>query len=749
MVAWLTGVDKLAHKADADGNHSAACYYFAVALEPCAGFIGPDNVNTLNIEQKLALNLFNNDRQPDAQRLFNDILAKCARIQEKGKLDDDYKRVVKSIVGCCCEYARGFFLKKDYRNARIEYERVLKTSEKLLGATEETSKIKFNLSQAKAKEKEVNEKKKQKPKDSVKNGSGGEKSAQKASGGKSPGPSQGKSNDKKDNASGKKNDCVDEKKKKDGANEKKKDNDSDDKKKNPPGVEKKENRSPSPNTKPKAPKSPSPTPSPSPSHSPSPAPKPKPPPTPPHKETQAGSAKKTTTTPSGQHLQVPTPKPRSRSVGGDSPRKGDDGGSTTTSPPTKPGKQGDGAGAGPGQGGTGRPRSGSDAGVGKNVIRGKLFDAMDSGAGGGRLVKLDQLSSAEMKKSHKSVEVWSTGRLRQTHGFFEKRRSHVEYAPDKAKDHEKDKKSKTSDRSKRRVRIAILDTGVDLTHPEIAARKHRIQETLCAIPGLKDRGAEDTCGHGTCATLATMQIAPEADVYVARVFRGTQDVVVVVNGDGGSSGGSGGAEEDSVVAKAIMHAVDEWEVDIISLSFGFPKPVGAVERALRHATERDVLVFAAASNDGANAEISRSWPARDDTRVFCVHATDRDGASWARNPPRESAVANFATVGVDVLSAWKDGVMVGKTGTSVATPVAAATAALFIDFARLPRLKGKNIENVDKVASFRGMRLLLLASSVIIGEHNFRYIKPWHMFALHEYDYDSIRLAIQTELRKL
>src|ERR1700761_3970558 len=129
--------------------------------------------------------------------------------------------------------------------------------------------------------------------------------------------------------------------------------------------------------------------------------------------------------------------------------------------------------------------------------------------------RLDPLCSEELKAAHRSVDIWSSWELKKMHDFLKKRRNTVEYAPDRDKDCPK---------SKRRVRIAILDTGIDMEHPEIKARKSRIQDTFCQIKGLENKADEDTSGHGTCCTLLLMQIAPEADIYVARVFQDTKSV---------------------------------------------------------------------------------------------------------------------------------------------------------------------------------------------------------------------------------
>jgi len=364
-----------------------------------------------------------------------------------------------------------------------------------------------------------------------------------------------------------------------------------------------------------------------------------------------------------------------------------------------------------------KQRRNSDAGTSRRVVYGKTFDAEDSND---RLTRIGDLKWKDLNDRHKGVSLWSPDKIIKTHEFLtNKCRNNIQYA-----------EGNESRKDKRRVRIAILDTGIDMNHPEIDARKERIKGFLCQMEGLESKANEDTSGHGTSTALLLMQVAPEADIYVARVFRGTKDVV------------------PDQVAPAIEHAVNSWEVDIISMSFGFPSRLAKMDDALRLAANKNVLLFAAASNDGANEDITRAWPARDDSKVFCIHATDFKGSPWRGNPPSEIATFNFATLGENILTTGKQGKMVGKTGTSMATPIAAATAALLIDFARVPRMKGKKIQHAEHVASFLGMRALLLASSTKVNEANFRYIKPWHLFSIHKFEFDTIGIAMGIELRR-
>lgn len=68
-----------------------------------------------------------------------------------------------------------------------------------------------------------------------------------------------------------------------------------------------------------------------------------------------------------------------------------------------------------------------------------------------------------------------------------------------------------------RVRVAIIDTGI-AKHPKINPK--RVKECRSFIDS--KRGDEDTCGHGTQVAHTVLEVAPNADIYVARVFEDTK-----------------------------------------------------------------------------------------------------------------------------------------------------------------------------------------------------------------------------------
>ncbi|KAK4102094.1 subtilisin-like protein [Parathielavia hyrcaniae] len=156
-----------------------------------------------------------------------------------------------------------------------------------------------------------------------------------------------------------------------------------------------------------------------------------------------------------------------------------------------------------------------------------------------------------------------------------------------------------------RVKVAVLDTGLDVGHPSIQANIERIRDVKSWLPANRATKGGDTCGHGTHVTGLLLDMAPDCDVYVAQV-----------------------ADNDLVpphqIAKAIDHAVTAWQVDIISMSFGFlderEQGCGELRDAILQAHASGVLMFAAASNVGAHG-MAPAFPARL-SNVFCIYSGD-------------------------------------------------------------------------------------------------------------------------------
>ncbi|KAJ6438339.1 hypothetical protein O9K51_08931 [Purpureocillium lavendulum] len=248
------------------------------------------------------------------------------------------------------------------------------------------------------------------------------------------------------------------------------------------------------------------------------------------------------------------------------------------------------------------------------------------------------------------------------------------------------------------VKIAILDTGIDLTHDDFAkparrrtklgeraARQLPEQPQRDRIKGCRnfvgDPGEEedvtDHSGHGTHIAGVILSIAPRAELYIAKTSTGQEHAQ---------------AEEDKKPASkrgrresrrpAIRWAMEQG-VDIINLSLGFPRESSYdLTRALEEADHRGIAVFAAAANHGNREAIA--WPARDRDLAVCVTSGDEFNnlSRFAPGPGRDLPV--FITHGEDVASHWPtklgEGGFRKMSGTSVATPIAVGMAAMVLAF---------------------------------------------------------------------
>ena len=213
--------------------------------------------------------------------------------------------------------------------------------------------------------------------------------------------------------------------------------------------------------------------------------------------------------------------------------------------------------------------------------------------------------------------------------------------------------------------IAVIDTGVDLDHPDLVGR---------LVPGvdLVDRGtsAQDENGHGTfVAGVAAANlnngkggagIAPRAKIMPVRVLdedgKGTSDVV--------AEGIRWATREGATVINLSLADVPGQRrspIDLITTD---------VELAIRQAAMRGIVVVAAAGNEGNN-----DTPYADDLPALIVGATDRRDGVWEHSNYDERTL--FAP-GVRIISTYLETPYAAADGTSFSAPMVAAAAALVL-----------------------------------------------------------------------
>ncbi|MEU2612970.1 type VII secretion-associated serine protease mycosin [Micromonospora sp. NPDC007271] len=217
------------------------------------------------------------------------------------------------------------------------------------------------------------------------------------------------------------------------------------------------------------------------------------------------------------------------------------------------------------------------------------------------------------------------------------------------------------------VTVAVIDSGVDRTHPQLAGRVLAGADFL--DPG--GDGTRDCAGHGT-GVASLIAATPRPGVAFHGLAPGTRILPVRVSEqqvvEGRESGRTVGAAD---FARAIRWAVDH-DADVLNLSVVLYADSPAVRLAIAYAVRRDVVVVAAAGNLHESGN-PRPYPASYDG-VLGVGAIGADGtrSAFSQTGPYVDLVAP----GSDVLMAAPGQGHRRAEGTSYATPFVAATAAL-------------------------------------------------------------------------
>ncbi|CAI6331913.1 unnamed protein product [Periconia digitata] len=227
------------------------------------------------------------------------------------------------------------------------------------------------------------------------------------------------------------------------------------------------------------------------------------------------------------------------------------------------------------------------------------------------------------------------------------------------------RRNKTNIHTEQRIKVAVLDTGVDFAHPGIIGSVYDSKSFI------DDNTASDNSGHGTHIAGVILDLTTNVDLYIGKVIESSK------------------SDNRRPIVEGLRHAREVWKVDMISLSFGFricDNP-DLVQQEIEACLKGGIVVFASASNDAGNKP--RTYPG-DYDGVLCIHSATGEGNKSSFNPSPVHRRDNFSFVGDCMKSFWPNHRLdyddnQGQkylSGTSIATPVAVSVAVFMINYIR-------------------------------------------------------------------
>ncbi|MEK9157969.1 MAG: S8 family serine peptidase [Patescibacteria group bacterium] len=224
------------------------------------------------------------------------------------------------------------------------------------------------------------------------------------------------------------------------------------------------------------------------------------------------------------------------------------------------------------------------------------------------------------------------------------------------------------------VNVAVLDTGILTTHPDLKARITACSD-FSGVDTFTKNSCDDKNGHGT-------QVAGIIAADGGADGKGMYGVAPASNLMIYKTCASDGTCFSDDVAVAIRHAVDD-KAQIIVLSLGSDSESQLINEAVAYATEQGVMVISAVGNDGPYVG-SLDYPASQ-LDVVSVGSVDsllnvptwsaRGGNLASTSYSKQAGDLEFVAPGVNIESTSINSDYVTLSGTSMAAAHLAGLAA--------------------------------------------------------------------------
>jgi len=207
------------------------------------------------------------------------------------------------------------------------------------------------------------------------------------------------------------------------------------------------------------------------------------------------------------------------------------------------------------------------------------------------------------------------------------------------------------------IKVAIVDTGIDVKHPDLVGNLKGGVSTVAYTRKYNDDNGHGTHVAGIAAaidnTIGVIGVGPKIDLYAVKVLdgRGSGYLSDVIEG------------LDWAVANGMQ---------VVNMSLGTGSNIQSFHDAVIAAKNAGVVVIAAAGNSGGSVIYPAAY-----SEAIAVSATDQNNviASWSSR----GLEINLAAPGVSIYSTYKGTGYATFSGTSMAAPHVAGSAALVLN----------------------------------------------------------------------
>jgi len=246
------------------------------------------------------------------------------------------------------------------------------------------------------------------------------------------------------------------------------------------------------------------------------------------------------------------------------------------------------------------------------------------------------------------------------------------------------------------IKVGIIDTGISNTHPDLLINIKGGVNTIQALNGWNDDNGHGSHVAGIVAALnnsiGVVGAGPDIHLYAIKVL---------------NRNGSGWISD---IIEGLQWAIDH-NMQVVNLSLGASTGNQSFHNAIIATKNAGIVVVAAAGNSGGSVIYPAAYP-----EVIAVSATDQTDtlAKFSSRGPE----VDLAAPGVSIYSTYKGTAYATLSGTSMASPHVAGSAALLL-FASLANSSLCDTITVDGKCDPDEVQAKLQATAVDLGAAGF------------------------------